>query len=149
VVCDVRRSRATWTDRAQGNTTGIGKGKGCAGGSGQQKGYGAETGSKGYRRGKGKRAQEPLAGTGHQQFRVACISLGGWRKRIKYVYEWNMWNMPADLILCWEVDEVMYEQRTNKVQKWNPANSPEAVQQPPQGFAEKTGGDKKTHASQY
>ena len=98
-VCDVRRSRAAWRDRAPGNTAGTGKGKGCAGGSGQQKGYGAETGSKGYRRGKGKRAQEPLVGTGHQKFRVACINLGGWRKRIKYVYEWNMWNMPADLIL--------------------------------------------------
>ena len=136
-VCDVRRSRAAWMDRAQGNTAGTSKGKGCAGGSGQQKGYGAETGSKGYRRGKGKRAQEPLVGTGHQKFRVACINLGGWRKRIKYVYEWNMWNMPADLILCCEVDVVTYEQMTQEVQKWEPPDSPAAVQEPPQGYAEK------------
>ena len=135
-VCDVRRSRAIWTDRRQGETTGTGKGKGCAGGSGKGNGYGEDTGSKGYIRGKGKPAEEPLVGHGHQKYRVACINLGGLKKRIRYVYEWNMWNMPADLILCWEVDEVMYEQMTNKVQKWNPANSPEAVQQPPQGFAE-------------
>jgi hypothetical protein len=135
----VRRSRAIWTDRRQGETTGTGKGKGCAGGSGQGNGYGEDAGSQGYIRGKGKPAQEALVGHGHQKYRVACINLGGLKKRIRYVYEWNMWNMPADLILCWEVDEVMYEQMTNKVQKWNPANSPEAVQQPPQGFAEEGG----------
>ena len=135
-VCDVRRSRALWTDRRQGETTGTGKGKGCAGGSGQGNGYGEDAGSQGYIRGKGKPAQEALVGHGHQKYRVACINLGGLKKRIRYVYEWNMWNMPADLILCWEVDEVMYEQMTNKAKKWNPANSPEAVQHSPQGFAE-------------
>ena len=114
----------------------LAKAKGCAGGSGQGNGYGEDAGSQGYIRGKGKPAQEALVGHGHQKYRVACINLGGLKKRIRYVYEWNMWNMLADLILCCEVDEVMYEQMTNKVQKWNPANSPEAVQQPPQGFAE-------------
>jgi hypothetical protein len=68
---------------------------------------------------------------------VACINLGGWRKRIKYVYEWNMWNMPADLILCCEVDVVTYEQMTQEVQKWEPPDTPAAVQEPPQGYAEK------------
>jgi len=34
------------------------------------------------------------------------------------------------------VDVVTYEQMTQEVQKWEPADSPEAVQEPPQGFAE-------------
>ena len=29
---------------------------------------------------------------------------------------WNVWNMPADLILCCEVDVVIYEQMTQEVQ---------------------------------
>ena len=123
-------------DRAQGNTAGTGKGKGCAGGSGKGKGYGTDTGSKGNSRGKGKPAEEVLVGHGLQKFRVERVNLGGWRKRIKYVYEWNMWNMPADLILCCEVDVVTYEQMAQEVQKREPADSPEAVQLSPQGFAE-------------
>ena len=49
---------------------------------------------------------------------------------------WNMWNMPADLILRCEVDVVTYEQMTQEVQTWNQADSAHDVQLPPQGFSE-------------
>jgi hypothetical protein len=44
--------------------------------------------------------------------------------------------MPADLILCCEVDVVIYEQMTQEVQTWNQADSAHDAQLPPQGFSE-------------
>jgi len=116
--------------------TGKIKGKGSAGGHGKGKGYGADRGYKGCAGGKATLAEEALVGDGHQNIRAACINLGGWRKRIRYVYTWNMWNMPAAIILCCEVDVVTYEQMTQEVQKLEEADSAEVVQLPPQGSAE-------------
>ena len=78
----------------------LAKAKAALAAVGNRKATGQRLDRKGTVAEKGKRAQEPLVGTGHQKFRVACINLGGWRKRIKYVYEWNMWNMLADLFFA-------------------------------------------------
>ena len=59
----------------------------------------------------------------HYKMGVACINLGGSRTRIRYVYQWNMCNMPADLIVCCEVDVVIYEQMTQEFSEME-ASSP-------------------------
>ena len=51
----------------------------------------------------------------------------------------NFWADPQlrwRLILCCEADVVTYEQMTQEVQTWEEADSQEAVQLSPQGFAE-------------
>jgi hypothetical protein len=72
------------------------------------KGYGAGSGSRGCVGGKGALGEDAPVGNRHYKMRVARINLGGWRKRIRYAYEWNMWNMPADLVLCCEMDVLTY-----------------------------------------
>ena len=71
----------------------------------------------------------------HYKFNVAAINLGGWKKRIRYVYQWNMWKMPAWIMLACEVDRITHEQLTEEVQDWVPPQDSTSVQRPPQGFA--------------
>ena len=87
----------------------------------------------------GKGSSEEEAGAyaraQHYKCTVAAINLGGWRKRTRYVYEWNTWNMPAWIMLACEVDVVTYEQLTQEMHEWEPPESSASVQHPPQGFA--------------
>ena len=115
-------------------------GKGYASGKGSgEKGDGGGMGSaeKGCAGGKGSAEEEAGAYVRerHYKFTVVAINLGGWRKRTRYVYEWNMWNMPAWIILACEVDVVTHEQLTQETSEWTPPVSEASVQLPPQGFA--------------
>ena len=98
------------------------------GSDGQSSGAGGCSGGK-------SRTEHGAALERHYKFCVAAINLGGWTKRIRYVYEWNMWNMPAWLVLACEVDRLTHEQLTEEEQIWAPPEDSAAVQRPPQGFS--------------
>ena len=100
---------------------------GCAGGK--------ASGAGGCAGGEGTAGGSCAGGERHNKFTVAAINLGGWCQRIRYVYEWTMWNMPAWIILACEVDVVTYEQLTQEQSEWIPPESSASVQHPPQGFA--------------
>ena len=92
------------------------KGNIHAGGKCKGKGYGASGESKGCAGGEGRSGEHALVADRHYNMGMACINLGGCASATG---RWNMWNMPADIILCCEVDVVIYEQMTQEVQTWN------------------------------
>ena len=142
--------------KGKGKKAGKGKGKargkglagdgkgygGCAGGDATTagggtsgKGYGDRNkGPGGCAGGKG-RAQHSTDEERHYKFCVAAVNLGGWTKRIRFVYEWNMWNMPAWIVLACEVDRITHEQLVEEEQDWIAPDDETAVQRPPQGFS--------------
>ena len=73
--------------------------------------------SKGCAGGEGTLGEGSLLGNRQYNMRVAYFYMGGWRTLLLYVCDWNMWNMPPDIILCCGVELFTYGQMSREVQQ--------------------------------
>ena len=91
--------------------------------------YHGHKGGKSWHVGKGC-----AGGEEHNKWILGLINMGSPRKDGQQDYNWNLFNMSAQVFMCCELKEPERELLLNEPEAWVPPAHSVSVQEPPQGF---------------